>query len=393
TAIIQYYLSIQSIHSQLQSINGIILDGIMSIKKSDAFQNQMKSINNRFYLYLSKCQNDILCATAFKRVTNTNEDIITVTLTLQMFFLTNMTNPMCTINLGLNNWNLFTLIASQSIELISVRPLAAILIARLYRCSIEDQRVLSRALPILIALAERSLTSSLVDPPSVYPDDGNVLSITTIWSDFVGFTLEENFKTNPNFFNDFCINSDVTNEYYLASTGPMPVCRETQKSKYNYTIPSVFTDILYTKDSRYWGQFQVNSQIFRSSEGGVLLLNGDLDYNSPMYTAQQTQKLFQSENIRTKLIEMKDLTHVTSVQSYTKKDGFQSTTCTDQIIVQLLYQQELNLDLDTIDYTCSLKDNLIGIDWMYSNSIVNQTLYTLFGNSTRDYWGINITSD
>ncbi|CAF5023271.1 unnamed protein product, partial [Rotaria sp. Silwood1] len=79
--------------------------------------------------------------------------------------------------------------------------------------------------------------------------------------------------------------------------------------------------------------------------------------------------------------------------SYTKKGGFQSTTCTDQIIVQLLYQQELNLDLDTIDYTCSLKENLIGIDWMYSNSIVNQTLYTLFGNSTRDYWGINITSD
>ncbi|CAF5153992.1 unnamed protein product [Rotaria sp. Silwood1] len=112
-----------------------------------------------------------------------------------------------------------------------------------------------------------------------------------------------------------------------------------------------------------------------------------------MYTAQQTQKWFQSENIRTKLIEMKDLTHVTSVQSYTKKGGFQSTTCTDQIIVQLLYQQELNLDLDTIDYTCSLKENLIGIDWMYSNSIVNQTLYTLFGNSTRDYWGINITSD
>ncbi|CAF1643638.1 unnamed protein product [Rotaria sp. Silwood1] len=397
TGIIQYYLSIQSIDFRLQQINGIILDGIMSIKKSDTFQNQIKSINNRFYLYLSKCQNDIFCETTFKHVTGTDEDIITVTLTLQMLFLTNLTNPIPSENTHqarLNNWNLFTIILSQSIELISVRPLAVILIARLYRCSIEDQRVLSRTLPILIALAEQSLIPSLVDPPSIYPNDGNVLSMTTIWSDFIGFTLEENFKTNASFFNDFCINSGVTNEFYLAPTiGSMPVCRETQQSKYNYTIPSVFTDILYMKNPRYWGKFQVNPQIFRSNESGVLLLNGDLDYNSPMYTAQQTQKWFQSEQIRTKLIEMKGLTHVTSVQSYTKKDGFQSTTCTDQIIVQLLYQQELNLDLDTINYTCSLKENLISIDWMYSNPLINQTLYTLFGNSTIDYWGINETSD
>ncbi|CAF3012056.1 unnamed protein product [Rotaria sp. Silwood2] len=349
----------------------------------------MKSINNRFYLYLSKCQNDISCAKAFKLVTGTDEDIIAFTLTLQMLFLTNLTNPICTINLGLNSWDLFTLIASQSIELITVRPLAAILVARLYRCSTEDQRVLARVLPILIALAEKSLAPNLVDPPGAYPDDGNVLSIITVWSDFVGFTLEENFKTNASFFNDFCINSGVINEYYLAPTGPMPVCRETQQSKYNYTIPSVFTDILYTKDPRYWGHFQVDPQLFRSNEGGALLLNGDLDYNSPMYTAYQTQVWFQSEHIRTKLIEMKGLTHVTSVQSYTKQDGFQSTTCTDQIIVQFLYQQELNLNLETIDYTCSSKENLIGIDWMYSNPIVNQTLYTLFGHSTTDYWGIN----
>ncbi|CAF4632981.1 unnamed protein product [Rotaria sp. Silwood2] len=353
----------------------------------------MKSINNRFYLYLSKCQNDIFCAIAFKRVAGTDEHITTVTLTLQMLFLTNMTNPMCTTNLGLNNWNLFTIIASQSIEPISVRPLAAILIARLYRCSVEDQRFLSRALPILITLAEQSLAPSLVDPPGAYPDDGNVLSITTVWSDFVGFTLEENFKTNASFFNDFCVNSGVINEFYLAPTGPMPICRERQQSKYNYTIPSVFTDILYTKNPRYWGQFQVNPKIFRSSKGDALLFNGDLDYNSPMYTAHQTQKWFQSEQIRTKLIEMKGLTHVTSAQSYTKKGGFQSTTCTDQIIVQLLYQKELNLDLETIDYTCSLKENLIGIDWFYSNPIVNQTLYTLLGNSTTDYWGINTTKD
>ncbi|CAF1348950.1 unnamed protein product [Rotaria magnacalcarata] len=335
----------------------------MSIKKSDVFQNQIKLVNNRFYLYLSKCQNDISCANAFKRVTGTDEDIITVTLTLQMQFLTNLTNPMCTTNLGLNTWSLFHSIATQSIELISVRPLAAILIARLYRCSDEDQRVLSRTIPNLIAIAEQSLAPSLVDPPNVYLDDGNVLSITTIWSDFVGFTLEEKFKTNSSFFNDFCINSGVLNEYYLASAGPMPVCREVQSSKYNYTIPSIITDILYTKNPRYWGQLQVNPQIFRSTNGGALLLNGDLDYNSPMYSAQQTQRWLQSEHIRTKLIEMKGLAHVTSAQSHTKQGGFQSTTCTDQIIVQFLYQQELNLDLETINYTCSLKENLIGIDW------------------------------
>ncbi|CAF4664865.1 unnamed protein product, partial [Rotaria magnacalcarata] len=85
---------------------------------------------------------------------------------------------------------------------------------------------------------------------------------------------------------------------------------------------------------RYWGQLQVNPQIFRSTNGGALLLNGDLDYNSPMYSAQQTQRWLQSEHIRTKLIEMKGLAHVTSAQSHTKQGGFQSTTCTDQIIVQ-----------------------------------------------------------
>ena len=97
-----------------------------------------------------------------------------------MQFLTNLTNPMCTTNLRLNNWSLFNSIASQCIELISVRPLAAILIARLYRCSAEDQRVLSRTMPHLIAIAKQSLAPSLVDPLDVYPDDGNVLSITTM---------------------------------------------------------------------------------------------------------------------------------------------------------------------------------------------------------------------
>ncbi|CAF4383552.1 unnamed protein product, partial [Rotaria socialis] len=122
------------------------------------------------------------------------------------------------------------------------------------------------------------------------------------------------------------------------------------------------------------------------------MLNGDLDYNTPMYSAQQTQLLFQSEHIETKLIEMKDLTHVTSFQSYPKNAVVESTTCTDQIIVQFLYQQELNLDLETIDCNCSLKENLFGIDWFYSNPVVNETLYRLFGNSTTNYWGINITS-
>ncbi|CAF3625481.1 unnamed protein product [Rotaria sp. Silwood1] len=381
TAIIQYYLSIQSINSQLQQINGVILDGIMSIKKGDTFENQIKSINNRFYMYLSKCQNDIQCLKAFNLVTGTDQDIIGVTLKLQMLFLTNMTNPLCTTNLRLNSWRLFSLIASQGIELITTRPIAAILIARIYRCSAEDQRVLSHALPILIALVEQSLSPQFVDPPDRYPADGMVLSIVTVWSDFVGFTLDENVKTNPSFFNEFCINVNVTNEFSFAPIGPIPLCRETQISKNNYSIPSVFQDILYSKNPRYWGNFQINPEIFRSREGGALMLNGDLDYNTPMYGAQQTQLLFQLEHIRTKFVEMKDLTHVTNFQSYTKNAVVGSTTCTDQIIVQFLYQQELNLDLDAINYTCSLKENLISIDWMYSNPLINQTLYTLFGNS------------
>ncbi|CAF0992879.1 unnamed protein product [Didymodactylos carnosus] len=391
TGIIEYYLSIQTINSQLQQINGVILDGIMSIRDSDAFQNQMKSINDRFYLYLSKCQDDILCSKAFSLVTGTDQDIISVALTFQMLFLTNTTNALCTTNLGLNSWDLFTLIGNQGIENIIVRPITAILIARIYRCSAEDQRVLSRALPIIIALVEQSSSTHLIDPPEDYPNDGSVLSITTIWSDFVGFTLDQNFKTNSSFYNDFCISSKVLNEFYLAPTGPMPLCGETQLSIYNYTMPSVFKDILYAKSPRYWGKFQVNPNIFRSQEGGALLLNGDLDYNSPMSSAQQVQKLFVSEQIQTKFVAMKGLTHVTGIQSYTKEGGFQSTTCTNQIIVQFLYQQELNLNLSNIDCTCSLKENLIGIDWFYSNPTVNQTLYSVFGNSTTDYWGVNMT--
>ncbi|CAF0979076.1 unnamed protein product [Adineta steineri] len=393
TAIIQYYLSIQSINSQLQQINGVILDGVMSIKKGDSFENQIKSINNRFYMYLSKCQNDIQCSKVFNLVTGTDQDIIGVTVTLQRLFLTNMTNPLCTTNLGLNSWMLFSLIASQGIEVITTRPIAAILIARVYRCSAEDQRVLSHALPILIAVAEQSLSPALIDPPNMDSADGMVVSIVTVWSDFIGFTLNENVKTNPSFFNNFCINVNVTNEFSFAPIGPIPLCRETQISKTNYSIPSVFQDILYSKNPRYWGNFKVNPEIFRSHEGGVLMLNGDLDYNTPMYGAQETSLLFQLEHIRTKLVEMKDLTHVTSYQSYTKNAVVGSTTCTDQIIVQFLYQQELNLDLETIDCNCSLKENLFGIDWLYSNYIVNATLYQMFGSSTTNYWGINITSE
>ena len=110
-----------------------------------------------------------------------------------------------------------------------------------------------------------------------------------------------------------------------------------------------------------------------------------------MSTAQQVEKLFQMRSIRTKLVQMKGLAHVTAVQSYTKQDGFHSATCTEQIILQYLYQQELNVNLDTLNYTCSLKENLIGIDWFYTDPTINETLYTTFANSTTNYWGINMT--
>ena len=393
TGIIQYYLSIQSINFQLQRINGVILDGVMSIKMNDLFENQIKSINNRFYMYLSKCQNDIKCANAFKFVTNTDQDIITVTLTLQRLFFSNMTNPLCTTNLGLKNWVLFSLIVNQGIEPITTRPIAAILIARIYRCSAEDQRVLSQALPILLRSVEQSLSSQLIDPPDKYQDDGSVLDIVTIWSDFVGRTVNENIKTNSTFFNNLCINVNAINEFSFAPIDRIPLCHETQISTNNYSIPSVFQDILYSKNPRYWSQFKINPEIFQSRRGNVLMFNGDLDANTPMHSAHETQLLFQSENIRTKLVEMKDLTHVTSIQSYMKDAVVRSATCTEQIIVQFLYQQELNLDLETIDYNCSLKENLFGIDWFYSNPVVNATLYQMFGGSTTNYWGINITFD
>jgi hypothetical protein len=76
----------------------------------------------------------------------------------------------------------------------------------------------------------------------------------------------------------------------LVGTGPLPVCHETKLSKYNNTVPSVSRGALYKNDPRHWRQFQVNPQVFRSGEGGALLLNGDLDYNSPMLSAQLTQK-------------------------------------------------------------------------------------------------------
>ncbi|CAF4846976.1 unnamed protein product, partial [Rotaria sp. Silwood1] len=85
-------------------------------------------------------------------------------------------------------------------------------------------------------------------------------------------------------------NSGVIHEFYLASTGLISLCRETQQSKYNYTIPFVCTDILYMKNPRYWEQYRVNSQIFRSSERGALLGNGDLYNNSPMHTTHKAYK-------------------------------------------------------------------------------------------------------
>jgi hypothetical protein len=365
----------------------------MSVKDSDAARNQIKTLNDRFYLYLSKCQQDVECSKAFNVVTGTDQDILSVTLRLQMLFLTNKTNPLCTNNLGLNSWTLFTQIANQGIEDVLIRPLTVILIARLYRCSSEDQRILSRAIPLMISLAQRNSPGHLIDPRDIYPNDGSVLGIITIWSDFFGLTLNDSIKTNPEFYNDFCINSSVSNELYLAVTGILPLCNETQLSKYNYTLPSASKDILYPKNPRYWGQFQVNPRIFRSRQGGALLFNGDLDYNSPLTTAQQVQKFFETQDIPTKLVIMKDLTHVTLVQSYTKNGAFQTPTCTEQIIVQFLYQQELNLDLLGLNETCNSKENLIGIDWFYKNPTVNQTLHLVFANTTYNYWGIDTEID
>ncbi|CAF1254893.1 unnamed protein product [Adineta steineri] len=390
TGIIETYLTIQSIKSQIQIIDGIILDGVMSIKDSDIFQTQVNNLNHRFYLYLSKCQQDPLCSKTFSLVTGTNQDIISIALTLQKLFETKLINPLCTTNLGLDSWDLFTLIGHQGIEMMNVRPLTAILIARLYRCSVDDQRVLARALPFMISIAQQSMAKSLIDPPQQYPNDGNILSLT-LWSDFIGFDINENIKTNASFYNDFCIGSGVINKYNLVRVGPIPVCDETQISTYNYTLPTALKDVLYERNPNYWGKFEVNQQSFRSQRTGILLFNGDLDYNSPLSTAQQIEKLFQMKSIRTKLVQMKGLAHVTAVQSYTKQGGFHSATCTEQIILQYLYQQELNVDLDTVNYTCSLKENLIGIDWFYTDPVINQTLYTVFMNTTTNYWGINMT--
>ena len=382
----------QSIKSELQIIDGVILDGITSVKDCDVARNQIKTLNDRYYMYLSKCQQDIQCSNAFRLVTGTDQDIIGVTLRLQMLFLTNKTNPQCTNNLGLNSWQLFALITNEGIENVLVRPLTTILIARIYRCSPEDQRVLSRAIPVMLALAQQSTSKHLIDPPERYPDDGSVLSIITVWSDFIGMTLNDSIKTNPDFYNDLCIYSSISNELYLAPTGVFSLCNDTKLSKYNYTLPSTFTDALYSKNPRYWGKLQVNPRTFRTRQGGALLFNGDLDYNSPLATAEQVQNLLEMQEIPTKLVTMKGLTHVTVVQSYTKSGGFQSTTCTEQIIVQFLYQQELKLDLSNLNDTCNSKENLIGIDWFYKNPAVNQTMHMLFANSTYNYWGINTTA-
>ena len=371
-------------------INGVILDGVMSIKGYDVAESQIKRINDRFYLYLSKCQQDLDCSKAFSTVTGTDEDIISVALHLQTLFLSNNTNPACTRNLGLNDWLLFMQIGTQGIEEVTVRTVTVILIARIYRCSSDDQRVLSRAIPILISLVDQSLP---IDPPDAFPNDGSVLSITTIWSDFIGLTLTDSIKTNPVFFNDFCIRSGIASEIYIAPTGILPLCNDTKVSKYNYTLPTTFKDVLYPKNPRYWGKFQVNPRIFQSRQGGALLFNGDLDYNSPLTTAQQTQQFLDQQEIPTRLIAMKGLAHVTAIQSYTKQGGFQSPSCTEQVIAQFLYQKELNLTLSNLDASCNSNEHLIGIDWFYRNPTVNQTLHRIFGNTTYNYWGIEETTN
>jgi hypothetical protein len=107
-----------------------------------------------------------------------------------------------------------------------------------------------------------------------------------------------------------------------------------------------------------------------------------------MTTAQQTQQYFDQQEIPSRLVAMKGLTHVTAIQSYTKYGGFRLPSCTEQIIAQFLYQQELNLTLSNLNDACNSKENLIGIDWFYKDPTVNQTLHSLFANSTYNYWGI-----
>lgn len=236
---------------------------------------------------------------------------------------------------------------------------------------------------------EENAPGHLIDPPSRYPDDGAVLSITTIWSDFIGATFENSVKTNPKFFNDICVQGLLSNELYLAPAGIFDICNETKHSIYNYTLPLAFRDVLYSKDPTYWGRFDVNPKIFQSIKGGALLFNGDLDYNSPLTTAEQAQHFFQLQNIPTKLIVMKGLTHVTAIQSYMKQGSFQIPSCTERIISEYLYQTELNLTLSQLNDQCNSKETLIAIDWFYENPTINQTLHTIFANSTYNYWGIN----
>ncbi|CAF1602493.1 unnamed protein product [Adineta ricciae] len=390
TGIIEHYLTIQSIDSNLQIIDGVILDGVMSVKESDTGSNQFKFHNERFYMYLAKCQQDSACSKTFNAVSGSDQDIIIVTLRLQMLFLTNKTNPLCTHQVGLTDWPLFILIANQGIETVSARPITAILIARIYRCSVEDQRVLSKALPIMINLVNEYGPGTLIDPPEAYPADGSVLSIVTIWSDYIGKTLTESVKDNAEFYNDLCIRIDVSYQIYIASAGLLPLCNDTQVSKYNYVLSRDFKDILYSRNPLYWGQLQVNPRIFRPRQGGALLFNGDLDYNSPLVTAEQFQEFLRMQEIPTKLVAMKGLTHVTAPQSYTKSAGFQSPSCTEQIIAQFLYRKELNVSLSNLDDRCNSEQTLIGIDWFYQDATVNKTLYDLFGGTTTNYWGVSI---
>ena len=185
-----------------------------------------------------------------------------------MLFETKLINPLCTTNLGLDSWDLFIFIGHIGIEMMNVRPVTAILIARLYRCSVDDQRVLARALPFMISMAQQATAKRFIDPPQQYPNDGNILSLT-IWNDFIGFDINENIKTNASFYNDFCIGSSVINKYNLVRTGPAPLCDETQVSTYNYILPTALKDVLYERNRNYWenlmlikNHFDLNKMVF-----------------------------------------------------------------------------------------------------------------------------------
>jgi hypothetical protein len=78
-----------------------------------------------------------------------------------------------------------------------------ILIARIYDCSREEQRVLSQVLLVIIAGPLQSTAENFIDPPDAFSSDGELLSATAAGSDSAGFSLGKNFKKNAEFLTIF----------------------------------------------------------------------------------------------------------------------------------------------------------------------------------------------